>query len=86
MPNIRVIESKNSVTYKIKNRSVVKFLIKGKTLNAYLSIKPSEYLDSKYIFTDVSSDKKYANYPMRVKVSSDRQVKWVKELILEILK
>ena len=37
------------------------------------------------IFTDVSNVKKYANYPMRVKVSSERQVKWVKELISQVL-
>ena len=86
VPNIRVIEGKKGVTYKVKNRSVVKFLMKGKTLNAYLNLQPNEYENSKYIFTDVSLVKKYANYPMRVKVSSDRQVKWVKELVEKIIK
>ena len=83
--NVRVIESKNNITYKVKRLAVVKFAIKGKTLNAYINLNPSQYKDTKYIFTDVSNVKKYANYPMRVKVSSDRQVKWVKELISQVL-
>ncbi len=83
--NVRVIESKNNITYKVKRLAVVKFAIKGKTLNAYINLNPSQYKDTKYIFTDVSNVKKYANYPMRVKVSSERQVKWVKELISQVL-
>ncbi|MBO5713908.1 MAG: hypothetical protein J6R83_00590, partial [Clostridia bacterium] len=78
---IRRIDSKTSVTYKLKSTPIVKFTIRGKTLNAYLGLNPNEYLDTKYIFTDVSNVKAYANYPMRVKVTSDRQVKWVNELI-----
>lgn len=78
---IRKIDSKSSVTYKIKSTPIVKFTIRGKTLNAYIGLNPNEYLDTKYIFTDVSNVKAYANYPMRVKVTSDRQVKWVNELI-----
>lgn len=85
IPKIRVIEGKNNITYKVKSLAVVRFAIKGKTLNAYINLNPSEYKDTKYIFIDVSNVKKYANYPMRVKVSSDRQVKWVKELISQVL-
>ena len=84
--NIRVIEGKYAITYKIKSKPIVKFIIKGKTLNAYLGLTPNDYKKTKYIFTDVSNVIKYANYPMRVKVSSDRQVKWVKELIQEVIK
>ncbi len=83
--NVRVIKGKKTVTYKVKNISIIKFLIKGKTLNAYLNLNPSEYEKSKYIFTDVSHVKKHAKYPMRVKVTSDRQVKWVKELISQVI-
>ncbi len=82
---IRAFESKYQTTYKFKNIPVVKFTIKGKTLNAYLGLTPKDYENTKYIFTDVSATKKYSNYPMRVKVSSNRQVKWVKELIQEIV-
>lgn len=82
---IRVIEGRYQVTYKYKNVPIVRFAIKGKTLNAYLALDPKEYENTKYVFTDVSEVKKYANYSMRVKVSSARQVKWVKELISKIV-
>ena len=78
---IRRIDAKTSVTYKLKSKPIVKFTIRGKTLNAYIGLNPKDYEDTKYIFTDVSSVKAYANYPMRVKVTSDRQVRWVKELL-----
>ena len=60
---------------------IVKFAIKGKTLNAYLGLNPKEFAESKYYFSDVSSMKLYANYGMRVKVTSNRQVKYLIELI-----
>lgn len=82
---VRVIEGKYSVTYKRGNSPLVKFTIRGKTLNAYLGLNPTEHENTKYIFTDVSGLAKYKNYPMRVKVSSDRQVKWTKELISKII-
>ena len=84
--NIRAIEGKYGITYKLKNKSVAKFVVKGKTLNVYLALAPTEYRDTKYIYTDVSDVAKYANYPMRVKLSSDRQVRWTRELILETAK
>ena len=82
---VRVIESKSQITYKKGNNPIVRFAVKGKTLNAYLGLTPNEYENTKYIFTDVSAVKKYENYPMRVKLTSDRQVKWTKELIAQIL-
>ena len=83
---VRSIESVSGITYKKGNTPIVRFTIRGKTLNAYLGLNPIDYANSKYIFTDVSNVKKYANYPMRVKVTSDRQVRWTKELIALILK
>ena len=82
---VRVIESKKSRTYKVGVTPIVKFIIKGKTLNAYLGLNPKEYENSKYIFTDVSSVKAHQNYGMRVKLTSSRQVKWALELINDIL-
>lgn len=82
---VRLIEGKKSKTYKLGNRPVVRFTLRGKTLNAFIGLNPKEYIDSKYIFTDVSKTSAYANYPMRVKVSSDRQTRWVKELISAVV-
>ena len=70
------------MTYKCKNTPIVRFAMRGKTLNAYIALNPKEYESTKYIYQDVSDTKRFINYPMRVKVTSDRQVKWVKELIL----
>ena len=83
--SLRVIKGKYSYTYKVGKLSVAKLTVKGKTLNAYLALDPQAYTQTKYIFTDVSATKKYANYPMRVKVSSERQVRWIKELVLLII-
>ena len=82
---VRVIRSKKHVTYKLKSLPIAKMTIKGKTLNVYLALKTNDYANSKYVFTDVSTTKKYANYPMRVRASSNRQVKWIKELVSHIV-
>ena len=81
----RLIKSKRQRSYKKGNTPIVKFLIKGKTVNAYLALNPVEYEQSKYIFTDETAIKSHKNYPMRVKLTSDRQVKWLKELLLDIV-
>lgn len=82
---IRVIASKKTRIFKSGNTCIVKFAIRGKTLNAYIALNTAEYENSKYIYVDESLTKKHVNYPMRVKVTSARQVKWVKELISQIL-
>ena len=79
---IRVIEGKKQVTYKKGNMPLVRFTVRGKTLNAYIALNPKNFENTKYIFEDVSLTKRFINYPMRVKVTSNRQVKWVKELLL----
>ncbi len=79
--NVREIESDHFRTFRLRNKPIAKITMKGKTLNVYLALNPNEYIDTKYIFEDVSHVKKYALYPMRVRLSSDRQVKWTCELI-----
>ena len=82
--DVRRIDSKKSETYKKGRVSVIKLTIKGKTLNAYIGLQPSDYAQTKYVYTDVSSVKAYKSLPMRVKITSDRQAKWTKELIDEV--
>ena len=77
----RRIDAKGQITYKIKNAPLARFVMRGKTLNLYLGLRPEEYADSKYIFTDVSGSQKHKNYPMRLRITSERQVRWAKELI-----
>lgn len=80
LENYRVIDGK-ARTFKSKNVPIARLSVRGKTLNAYLGLDPKEFENSKYIFTDVSLVKKYSNYPMRIKLTSDRQARWTKELI-----
>lgn len=81
---VRQIESDKYETFKRGNNAIAKFAIRGKTLNVYLALSPAEYAETKYIFTDVSDKASYKNYPMLVKLTSQRQIKWTKELIDEI--
>ena len=82
---IRIIDSKKYETFKLGNKAIVKLTIKGKTLNAYLALAPNKYLGTKYKYTNVGSVKAHQNYPMRVKVTSSRQARWVVELIDDVL-
>ncbi len=86
LERVRVIEGSKSEIYRCGSVPIAKLVVKGKTLNAYLALPPAEYAETKYIFTDVSETKAYERYPMRVRLSSDRQEKWVKELVDEIAK
>ncbi len=58
-----------------------KFAVRGKTLSLYLALEPKEFAESKYSFTDVHGVSKYKGVPMRLKIKSDRAVRWAKELI-----
>ena len=83
---VRLIESDRYDTFKRGNTPIAKFTIRGKTLNAYLALNPSDYAESKYVFTDVSEKSSLKGYPMQIKLSSQRQLKWAKELIDDIAK
>ena len=76
--------TKKHVTYKQGIKPVAKLKIIGKTLNVYINLSPKKFKNTKYVFIDVSNKKSHENYPMRVKVSSDRQAKWVIELIKKV--
>ena len=82
---VRAIESNKSETYKRGSIPIAKLTVKGKTLNAYLALPPSEFAETKYKFLDASEIKAYEKYPMRVKITSDRQERWAKELVDEIV-
>lgn len=82
---VRSISGKEAKTFKKGNQPIVRFAIRGKTLNAFVALEPEKYKDTKYVFTDVSSVKKLKNYPMRVKVTSDRQERYLVELVNKVL-
>ena len=58
-----------------------KFAIRGKTLSLYMALDPDEFEGTKYNFRDTGNVNKYGKVPMRMKIKSDRSVRWVKELI-----
>ncbi len=84
LDGIRVISAKKQITYKIKSKSVAKLKMIGKTLNLYLALEPKKFKNTKYKFINVSNKKAYEKYPMRVKITSDRQARWAIELIEKI--
>ena len=57
----------------------------GKTLSIYLALNPEDYKDTKYFFEDSSEVKKYEGTPFRMKIRSDRGVKWAIELIADMM-
>ncbi len=65
--------------------TVAKFGIRGKTLSLYLALNPKEYEETKYIYDNMGEVKKYEQTPMRMKIRSNRSVKWAKELIVEMM-
>ncbi len=78
---IRVVEGKKYRTYKSGRHPILKMAIRGKTLSAYLPLDPKEYEYSKYVFTDESESAAFEKYPMRLRLSSDRQARWTRELV-----
>ena len=65
--------------------SVAKLNVKGKTLVLYLALDPLRYEGSKYKFTDVSSKPKYEKTPMKLKIRSDRALKYALELVVDMM-
>ena len=70
----------NSCFY-LGKKVVSKFSIRGKTLYLYLALEPKSFHNSKYFIVDESAVKRYEAVPLRLKVKSQRGVKFAKELI-----
>ncbi len=81
---VRIISGKKFETYKYRSIPIVRFAIRGKTLNVYIALNCEGYFDSKYIFTDLSGIKAHVNYPMQVKVTSTRKTRWTIELLHQL--
>ena len=56
-------------------------MFKGKTLCVAFALDPNEYEDTKYVFENVGHLKNYIATPMLVRLTSDRQMRNVKELL-----
>ena len=62
-----------------------KLNLKGRSLLVYIGLNPEEYNINKYHFVDVSDKPKFEKVPMLMKVKSDRGLKYVLELIEEMM-
>ncbi|MBR6411226.1 MAG: hypothetical protein IKS35_07570, partial [Clostridia bacterium] len=72
-------------SFRVSRPYCAKFAIRGKTLSLFLALHPSDYDDTKYIYDDFSDVKRYEGTPMRLKLRSDRSVRWAIELIAEMM-
>ena len=62
-----------------------KLNVKGSAFQVYLGLDPNEYNANKYHFIDVSDKPKLDKVPMLLKVKSERGLKYVLELIEEMM-
>jgi len=63
-----------------------KLNIRGKALLVYLNLNTENYNENKYHFRNVGDKVKFADVPMLLKVKSDRGLKYVLELIEEMMR
>lgn len=72
-------------TFRSGRKLLVRFAVRGKTLNVYLALDPADYAESKYKIKDVSHVAKNKDVPTLYKINNDRRLKYVKELIAEVM-
>ena len=70
----------NYDSYNVGRRQFAKVNANTKSLILYLALTPSE-VDEKYNFRDVSEKKRYANVPVRFKITGSRSFKYACELL-----
>lgn len=68
-------------TFRTGNKTVARIMLRGKTVLLLLALDPNEFTTTKYAGEDVSDVKRYANTPMRLRVTSERRLKYALELI-----
>ncbi len=78
----RISWSCDTVTF--GREQLAKLVLTQKTLYVYLALSPKELEGTKYFFTDESETKKYEKVPLRVRVRSERGVRYTIELIEKI--
>ena len=78
----RISWSCDTITF--GKEQLAKLVLTPKSLYVYLALSPQELEGTKYFFTDESETKKYEKVPLRVRVRSDRGMKYTIELIEKI--
>jgi predicted transport protein len=72
-------------TYKRGRMPVAKLDIKGKALYMWLALDPAEFENTKYHFKNVSDRRIGGEYPMLIKIRSQRSLKYAVELIARLM-
>lgn len=78
---VKISESWDKVRVYIGRKTYATLFFRGKTLCLTLALNPAEFLETKYICEDVSDVARFAATPLLTRMSSDRQVKYLAELL-----
>ena len=71
--------------FKLGRIKIAQMKVKGKTLCVYLPLDPDKYDANRLFFKDIRKEGKEVDFPMMMKVKSDRAVKYVAELIADVM-
>lgn len=69
----------------VGKKTIAVLSFKGKKLCVALPLNPADYADSKYKFVDMTSVKRYQSTPLLFKITSERKVKHILELLKVVL-
>lgn len=78
---VKTSESWDKVRVYIGRKTYGAMTFRGKTLCLAMALNPADYAESKYVFDDISEVARFAATPMLVRLSSDRQLKFLRELL-----
>ncbi len=71
--------------FKLGRIKIAELKVRGKTLCVYLPLDPDKYDQDRLHFQDMRVEGKEVEFPMMMKVKSDRAVKYVAELIADVM-
>lgn len=75
---------KNAITFRRGRTPIAKITVSRKMLRVYLNIDQARYSASKFGIKDVSQVKAHGAYPAMIKVTSQRRVSYIKQIINEL--
>jgi predicted transport protein len=83
--DVKLRESFKKIRVYYKRQTLAVLLFKGKKLSVCMNLNPNDYVNTKYRGKDMSSKKSYKDTPFMMKVTSLRKIKYICELLNELL-
>ena len=83
--NVRARITRSGETFRSGRQVLAKLCLVGGYLRLFLALDPKQYNEDKYHHKDYTEVVRYAKFPFMIKLSSDRQVRYARELIGELL-